>query len=161
MKAYDFDRREAVRTHTNKTYTEQIPTFWQELLIADYEYKSALHKAIIYYICYMNNSFSSCTLRELCVAFYLYDSRTIREAIEDLREDFCIVNLQDGNGYILVNPDTDKGQELIEKWWVQETNRAIANFKHLKGAKKHRKNPHQIDFNAILYGDGSTHNVTD
>jgi len=78
------------------------------------------------------------------------NNREVRKVISRLRRQHSIINLQDGIGYFIADLDTENGQWLNDLWIKQETNRAKANFMHLKGAINARKNPAQIDWNEIM-----------
>lgn len=58
--------------------------------------------------------------------------RQLRLALEQARQDFCVINMQDGKGYYL--PDN---KEDAKKYYKQEYNRAMSILKRLNGTKQY------------------------
>ena len=58
--------------------------------------------------------------------------RSLRQALEKARRDFCIINDQDGQGYYL-----PESKEDAKRYYRQEYNRAMSILKRLDGTKEY------------------------
>jgi len=69
---------------------------------------------------------------QLCIMTGMTD-RQMRREIHDLRRDYCILNVQDGNGYFR---PTKKEAPLVRRFVLQERSRALSGLWASKGAKE-------------------------
>lgn len=72
------------------------------------------------------------TRQRLCELTGLTD-RKVRDEIHHLRRNYCILNMQDGQGYYRPSEDD---REQVEAFIRQEASRAKSIFWAQKGAKK-------------------------
>lgn len=72
------------------------------------------------------------TLEELARAVGT-DKRCVRDAISQLRREFVILNMQDGNGYFKPSPDEI---ELTKRWVKQEESRMKKLALSLRAGRK-------------------------
>lgn len=69
---------------------------------------------------------------ELCIMTGMTD-RQMRREIHDLRRNYCILNVQDGNGYFR---PTAQEAPLVRRFVLQERSRALSGLWASKGAKE-------------------------
>ena len=69
---------------------------------------------------------------ELCIMTGMTD-RQMRKAIHELRRNYCILNVQDGNGYFR---PTVQEAPLVRRFVLQERSRALSGLWASKGAKE-------------------------
>lgn len=81
---------------------------------------------------YIPQGHENAITREQLVLITGLPDRTIRKLIEIAREQYCIINHQDGTGYFQPEPDDEKSTKM---WIHQEEARARRVLNGTKGAK--------------------------